>query len=262
VEINGKTIWITGASSGIGKALALEFSQYTVQLILSARNREALETVAAACGEEKCTILPLDLSKPDTLQAAVAYVNENFASIDILINNGGISQRSTALETKSEVERQIMETNYWGAVQLSKGVLPIMLQQGGGMFVVISSVVGKFGFRLRTTYAASKHALHGYFDSLRAEFQNDGINVLLVCPGRILTQISQNALTADGEKHNQLDPGQAKGLSAEYCARKIHQAIRKEKKEIFVAQGEKWLWQIKRFMPWLYYKLAAKLEPK
>ena len=137
-----------------------------------------------------------------------------------------------------------------------------MLEQKAGMFIVISSVVGKFGFRLRTSYAASKHALHGYFDSLRAEYQGDGIKVLLVCPGRILTKISQNALTGDGQKHNQLDPGQAKGLSAEYCADRIYHAVQKEKKEIFVAQGEKWLWQIKRFMPWLYYRLAAKLEPK
>lgn len=262
MNVNGKTIWITGASSGIGEALAIELSKSDVHLILSSRSQEALEEVASRCGADKCTVVLLDLTMPDSIQAALNSVQSKFSTVDVLVNNGGVSQRATVLETSIETERKLMEVNYWGAIQLTKGILPLMIKNGGGMFVTITSVVGKFGFRLRSTYASSKHALHGYFDSLRAEYHDDNIRVCLVCPGRILTNVSQNAMKGDGTKHAELDPGQKNGLSAEYCAQQIVKAIQKEKKEIFIARGEKWLWQIKRFMPWLYYRLAAKLSPK
>ena len=154
-----------------------------------------------------------------------------------------------------------METNFFGAISLTKEVLPSMVKNGGGNIIVISSVVGKFGFPLRTAYSASKHALQGYFDSLRAEMTNDNINITVVSPGRIHTNISLNAIEKNGQRHGVMDQGQAQGMPADKCARKILKAVKNNKKDVLIGKSELILVFIRKFIPSLYYKLASNLKP-
>jgi dehydrogenase/reductase SDR family member 7B len=263
MQFQNKTIWITGASSGIGKALALEWAKYSPKLVLSGRNKEKLEEVSKACEAigAKCQIVILDLAEPKSIEQAAKTVMETYSSIDILVNNGGISQRASAVETPVDVDRKIMETNFFGAITLTKEVLPTMVSNQKGHIVVVSSIVGKFGFPLRTAYSASKHALQGYFESLRAELKPDNINVTIVSPGRISTNISLNAIDKDGAKHGVMDPGQANGMPSDVCARKIINAIRRKKKDFLVGGSELIMVKIRKFLPALYYKMASKVKP-
>lgn len=258
-----KTIWITGASSGIGKALALEYAAEGHQLILSARRRNELEAVAVLCQQKgaKCYVLDFDLGN---IKDANNLVNEALSftgSIDILINNGGISQRALAVDTDMEVTRKFMEVNFFGQIALSRALLPHFIKAGTGHFVVMSSFTGLFGYGLRSSYAASKHALHGYFESLAIENHANNIVVSMVCPGRILTDISLNALTGDGTKNGTMDEGQAKGVSAERCAQIIIRGVYKRKRLILVGKMDKLMVYIKRFWPGLFFKIAVKLDP-
>ncbi len=263
MDFTNKTIWITGASSGIGEALALEAAAQGANVVLSARNETKLIQVQSACKKlgSKAMVLPLDLAQADQFSTLAEQVIRQFKQIDILINNGGISQRSLATETPIEVDRKIMEINFFGNIALTKAVLPFMLAQKSGHIVTISSIVGKFGFPLRSTYSASKHALHGFYETLRAEIKDDNIQVSIVIPGRIKTQVSVNAISKDGKAHNQMDEGQADGLSAEACAKKILKGIARGKKEILVGRKELLLVHIRRFMPWLYYRIVNKIKP-
>ena len=192
-QFKDKVIWITGASSGIGEALALEFANRGARLILSSRRLEELKRVATETklAELDLLILPFDLKNTENATALAAQVINKFGRIDILINNGGYSQRSEAIETKTEIVRELMEVNFFAHVNLSKAVLPYMKRQKNGHIVVISSIAGKFGFYLRSSYSAAKHALHGFFESMRLETEKFGIKTLIVCPGKIKTNTSQ-----------------------------------------------------------------------
>ena len=263
MNFQNKTIWITGASSGIGEALAVEWSTFKPTLILSGRNVEKLEEVRDKCTAlgAKAHIVKLDLTDTASIKTASEEVFAKIATVDILVNNGGISQRSMAIETPMEVDKTVMETNFFGAVNLTKMVLPAMVKNGGGHIVVISSVVGKFGFPLRTAYSASKHALQGYFDSLRAEMTPDNINVTMVSPGRIYTNISLNAIDKDGRKHGVMDPGQVKGMPADKCAQKIISAVNRNKKDILIGKTELLMVFFRKYIPALYYKMASNVKP-
>ena len=196
---DGKMVWLTGASSGIGEAVAYALAARGARLILSARRVEKLQAVQAACARpDRHRILPLDLADPASLAAAVPQALAHGGAIDVLINNGGISQRAQAVETDLAVDRRIMEVNYFGTIALAKAVLPSMLERGAGHIAVVSSLMGKFSTPRRSAYAASKHALHGFFDALRAEVHHAGVRVTLICPGYVRTDISRHALTADG----------------------------------------------------------------
>jgi len=265
MEIKDKICWITGASSGIGEALVYEaVKQGAQKVIISARRLKELERVKAACGKDadKIEISTLDLSKTDEVDELAKFWVEKLGRIDILVNNGGISQRSKALETSLEVDRRIMEVNYFGQIALTKAVMPHMIKQGGGHIVAISSVSGKFGFHLRSAYAASKHALHGFFESVYLEYYDERIRTTLVNPGRVHTQISVNSLKGDGNKHGEMDPGQAKGMPADVCARHILKAIRKEKPEINLVWPDVALVYLKRYVPALFRRMARKVDPK
>lgn len=263
-QFKDKVVWITGASSGIGAALAEEMVGRGVKLVLSARNEKALNAFVEKHNDRanEMMILPFDLSQIGDCNILTDKILAKFGRIDYLINNGGISQRSLAVDTPIEVDRQLFEINYFGNISLAKAVLPIMRKQGNGHISVTSSVVGKFGFPLRTAYAASKHALHGFYESVRAENHDVGIEVLMIIPGRINTNISVNAVTADGSKHGQMDPGQANGMPADVAARKILKAIAKGKKEIVVGKIDVIMVHIRRFFPNLFYYLATKIDPK
>ena len=180
---SSKTIWIVGASSGIGKELALQLSKFGANLILSGRNISELNVVSSQLqNKTNNLVLPLDLEKHETFDEKISTILNQFSSIDILFNNGGISQRSEAYDTTLEVERRIMEINYFGNIALTKALLPQLRKQKNGQLIITSSIAGKFGFFLRSSYSASKHALHGYYESLRLEELKNNITSVLFLP--------------------------------------------------------------------------------
>jgi short-subunit dehydrogenase len=258
-----KVIWITGASSGIGEALAMEFAKKEARLILSARRENELKRVGAntKLPDLDLMILPFDLSDTKNATGLMAQIMNKFGRIDIVINNGGMSQRGTAAETPEEVSRELMEINYFSAVNITKAALPYMLRQKSGQFVVISSIAGKFGFYLRSSYSAAKHALHGYFESLRLETENAGIKTLIVCPGKIKTSISFNAVDAKGNKHDKMDPSHEEAMTAEECAKIIIDGIIAGKEEILVGGKELAILKIRRFFPKIFSKIIRKQSP-
>lgn len=261
--LQGKTVWITGASSGIGEALAYEFAKYQTKLILSARRKEELERVAENCRKSgsEAHIYLLDLSIQDQITDVARDVLNTFGHVDFLVNNGGISQRSFVIETPVAVDRQIMEIDFFSGVILTKSLLPAMEKQNFGHIIVISSVTGLFGFPMRSAYAAAKHAIIGFYETLRIELLPHNINVTIACPGRIRTNISYHALTKSGEPHGVMDHGINEGQSAEQCARKIMKAVKKKKIIVYIAGKELFLIYFKRYIPWLFYKLVTKVKP-
>src|SRR5215510_13774252 len=261
MRFKDRVIWITGASSGIGEALIYAFNKEGARLILSGRREAELERVKGNCegSREKLFILPLDLNHFDSCAEKVRLAENEFGRIDILINNGGIGQRSSVKDTIFEVERAIMNTNFFGTVALTKAVLPGMLARKSGHIVVISSLMGYLDTPLRSAYAASKHALHGYFDSLRAEVWQENIKVTIICPGFIKTNISLNALAADGGKHARMDNTQASGMAADVCAAKTLNAIARGKNEVMIGGKEVVAVYIKRFLPSLYSRVVRRV---
>jgi short-subunit dehydrogenase len=260
MDFKERRVWITGASSGIGEALAVAFHQGGAKLILSARREDELKRVQAACGGEPNTlILPMDVTNAAELPEKTLQALGMFGGIDILVLNAGITQRSLTRETEESVYRRLMEVNFFASEAMARAVLPSMLAQKSGHMVVISSVAGKFGVPLRSGYSASKFALHGFFEVLRAEEEKNGIHVTMVCPGYIRTDISLSALQGDGGKHAQMDPGIAHGMLADECARRILRAVQRDKKEIIVgAKREQAVVYLKRFFPTLLAKIISR----
>lgn len=258
-SFQNKVVWITGASSGIGEALANQLAVAGATLVLSGRNYNRLEEVRLKLPlPEKHLVVPLDLEHSSNFSELARSVVEKVQRIDILINNGGISQRGTAFETDEVVDRRIMEVNYFGNIALTKAVLPYMRKQGSGHIVVLSSIAGKFGFFLRSAYSASKHALHGFYESLMLEEEGNGIKVTIACPGKINTNISVNALNSSGQSHGVMDHNQATGMSAEECAQKMLKAVLKGKKEVLIGNKEIKAVTLKRFFPALFWKIIRK----
>lgn len=261
--MSDQVVVITGASSGIGHACALEYAKIGATIVLAARNQDKIEKIA----EEvislggKALAVPFDVTKEEDRERLINITIDKFSRIDILLNNAGISQRSLAKDTLLVVERQLMEVNYFGVIALTKSTIKHMIHAKSGSIAVISSIVGKFGFPLRTGYSASKHALHGYFESLRAELYEDNIKVCIICPGRIKTNISINALTKDGSTHSKMDEGTEAGLSAESCARQIVAAISQGKKETYIGGKEIFMIYIRRFLPGFFYNMILKVQP-
>jgi short-subunit dehydrogenase len=259
-NIKNKVIWLTGASSGIGEALAYELANRGAKLILSARRKEELARVKGNChsaAQPDIRILPLDLSQADTLKLSTEAAIQIFGHVDILVNNGGISQRSFAKDTLIDVDRRLMEVNYFGAVALTKYLLPHFLKRKSGQFVIVSSLTGIFGTPYRSGYAASKHALHGFFDSLRAELYKDvknAITVTMICPGFIRTPITLSAVTGDGTPLGKMDEAQFKGMPSDWCAKKIARAIEKKKEEVYIGGKETIGVRFKRLFPKLFSK--------
>lgn len=258
-----KRVWITGASSGIGEALSLAFAQQGAQLILSARNEKELNRVAALCyeaGAASVLVQPLDLEQHANIPGIVENVLRQTGKVDVLINNGGISQRSLAKDTALEVDKRLMNVNYFGAIALTKALLPSMLTHQLGHIATITSLTGKFGSPLRSTYAASKHALHGFFDSLRAELGNTPIQITLLCPGFIRTNVSLNALTADGSKQGVMDEATGKGMLPENLARKILRVLEAGKEEAYFGGKEILGVYLKRFFPAYFSRLIKRAK--
>jgi dehydrogenase/reductase SDR family protein 7B len=255
-----KKIWITGASSGIGKALALTLAADNISLILTARNIDALNEVVKACVIQgaNAQLLALDL----TDEHQINTIDDDICTgIDIIIHCAGVSQRSLALETNNSVNRQLMEINYFSIIALTQKILPSMCNRMNGQVVIISSVAGKIGTPLRSGYAGAKHALQGYFDSLRAELHHKNVSITIVFPGYINTDISMKSLTADGSQYNKIDRALSHGLPLEKCSQQIIHAIAKRKEEVIVsALKEKIGVIIKRLFPQLMSKIVRNLN--
>lgn len=254
-----KVVWITGASSGIGEEMVRQCAAKGATVVLSARNIDRLEEIRLSLNNaEKHLVLSLDLENSSNFPELSELIKEKFGKIDFLFNNGGISQRSMVHETPLEIDRRLMEINYFGNIALTKAVLPIFREQKSGHIVVISSIAGKFGFYLRSAYSASKHALHGFYESLLLEEAHNNIYVTIACPGKINTNISVHALNASGEQHGKMDHNQATGMPAEECVSILLKAVENRKKEILIGNKEIKAVTLKRFFPKLFWKVIAK----
>lgn len=264
MNLINKVVWITGASSGIGKALALHLSkERSNKLILSARREEALNEVKTLCAfPENISIVPFDLAKIETMNDIVEIAIQAFGPIDILVNNGGVSQRSLIIETSIEVDKKLMEVDYLGTVALSKAILPHFIEKQSGQFVAVSSLMGKFSSPYRSGYCGAKHALHGFFDALRMEHEKDGIYVTMICPGFVNTNVARNALTGSGEIQNSQDTATEQGLSPEVFAKHMTGAIAKKKFEAYIGKKEVLGVYLKRFFPKLlhYFVLRSSVR--
>lgn len=260
---DNKVIWITGASSGIGEALVKELTVNTnAKIILSSRKEEQLYAVAENTGltHSRYAVLPLDLAHYKSMPDMAGKAIEKFGKIDILINNAGLSQRSLAMETDIEIDKHLMEVDYLGTVALTKAVVPYMIRNGGGQIAVVSSLMGIFGAPMRSGYAAAKHALHGFFDALRAELYNQNILVTIICPGFIQTNISIHALTGDGSLQGTMDDATEKGMPADVFAKKMLYAIEKKKNQKAIGGKEVMGVYLKRFFPALLAKVIRKAK--
>ncbi len=247
----GKVVWITGASSGIGEELAYQLSGLGAILILSARREEALLKVRQQCSEpDRHHVLTLDLSQTDTLAEKVEQAIGMVGRIDMLVNNGGVSQRGLCIETPLAVERALFEVDYFGTTALTKALLPHFIENRHGHLVNIASVAGKVAPPFRTSYAGAKHALLGYMDSLRCEVEQYGIAVTNICPGFVKTNVSKNALDAQGEPFARNDEDINNGMAVQDCVRKMVLAIQDLKKEVIIAEGlALYAYHLRRLIP-------------
>lgn len=258
-----KIVWITGASGGLGEALAYRFAKEGAKLVLSSRNEKELLRVKTNCKlrDNDIMIVPLDLANHSEIPIKVSRVLQRFGAIDYLINNAGVSQRALAAETKFAVDKKLIDTNFLGTLTLTKAVLPHFIKQKRGHFVTVTSVTGKYGTPLRSTYAATKHALHGFFDSLRAEHYKDNLKITLVCPGFVRTQLTFNALTGDGTAQNKMDDATDHGMDPEICAKKILSAVNSGKEEVYIGGfREVGGVYLKRFFPGLLSLIIRKAK--
>lgn len=257
-----QSVWITGASSGIGEALALRYAKNGARVVLSARRESELERVAERCrnaglAADQVLVLPLDVTDWDALPGKVQVVLDTFGVIDLLVNNAGVSQRSLCKDTDMSVYQKLMDVDVMGQIALTKAVLPHMLERGSGHLAVTASVAGKVGAPMRTGYCAAKHAVMGFFDALRAEVEGEGVNVSTITPGFIHTDISRNALAGDGSNYGKLDDDIAGGMDVNECAEVIFKGLQAKKREIPVGKGKEMaaLW-VKRLSPELLFRLA------
>ena len=263
MKFKNKVVWITGASSGIGEALAYEFTREGAKTILSSNELEALERVKKKCEEMggKSSVLFLDMLDTQSLGDAVKTSIDRFGVIDILINNAGISHRSLVNETDVEFDRKIMEIDFFSYIVLTKNILPYMLERGRGQIAATSSLSGLFGFPLRSAYSAAKHAVKGYFETIGIEFRDRNIFVTIAYPGRIRTNISLHALTKNGTPQGEMDKSLAAGIPVEKCAKIYMNAIYRKKREVLIGGKELLMVYIRRFFPWLFWRLVGKVSP-
>ncbi|WP_296703873.1 SDR family oxidoreductase [Algoriphagus sp.] len=252
-----KVIWITGASSGIGEEMCYQFSELGAKLIISARNEGQLKRVNAQLPRNpgSAMVLPLDLEMISDLAEKVINAISYYGKIDLLINNAGIAVRDFAKNTSIEIDQKLMNINYFGSVALSKGLLPYFEAQESGHIVVVSSLSGKYGVPKLAAYAAPKHALHGFYESLRSELMDTGIFISLIIPGIIQTEITAHAVLGKGENYGKVETAFKKAYPVEKAVRKMIGAIEKRKEEYYVGGPEGFTLWVNRFSPWLLRRL-------
>jgi len=261
-QFSGKVAWITGASSGIGEALVHEFIRRGATVIASSNDKPGLERVKSECGDKSWLVhcIPFDLSDMTGIEDIVEQQVKLYGGIDFLLNIGGISQRARIDESPMWLDRKIFEINYFGTIALTKAVLPYMVKQKSGHILATSSISGRFGFPLRSAYSASKQALHGFFETLYLENKKYNIRASVIIPGRVRTAISFHALDSEGKEHGKLDEGQAKGVLPKRAAEIIIRGMVRNKREILVGKNELIMLYIRRWCPWLFFRIADKIK--
>ena len=258
-----KKVWITGASSGIGEAVAYEFASRGARVVISSNDGPGLERVKANCLNRTADVIcaPFDLSDTAGIENLVHDTIGILGGIDFLINIGGISHRSRVDETPLWLDRKIFEINYFGTIALTKAVLPYMIRQGSGHIAATSSISGRFGFPLRAAYSASKQALHGFFETLYLENKVNNIRTSVIIPGRVRTNISYHALDNQGREQGKMDPGLDRGISPQKASRQILKGLIRNKREILVGSSELIMLYIRRIWPWLFFRIGDKIKP-
>lgn len=264
MDLKGKVIWITGASSGIGEALVYACAAEGAKVVLSARREPELKRVAeqSKLPADSILLLPLDLENTSNIDEKADLVLQKFGRIDVLINNGGMGNRTKVVNTSNEIDRKIMEINFFGTINLSKSVARIMQKQKSGKIVVITSIMGKYGMPLYAAYAASKHALYGYFESMGQELHKDNVKVQIIAPGFINTDVSTKLITEDGTPWGVKSKAQEKGMLASVCANRIVSAIKGNSEHKYIGGYEIFSVYVKQFFPRLFYKLMRKMSPE
>jgi short-subunit dehydrogenase len=263
MKFKDKVVWITGASSGIGEAMAYEFTREGAKTILSSNEPEELDRVRKKCEEMggQSTVIFIDMFDSQALAMSVNKAINSFGHVDILINNAGISHRSVVNETDIAFDRKIMEIDFFSYVILSKNILPHMLERGEGQIAVTSSISGLFGFPLRSAYSAAKHAVKGYFETMGIEFRDKNIFVTIAYPGRIRTNISYRAWTKDGKAQGTMDKSLATGMPVEKCARIYSNAVYRKKREVLIGGKELVIVYVYRFFRCLFWRMVGKVSP-
>jgi len=260
-NFKGKTVWITGASSGIGAELARQFAEEGAKVLISSHEAEELEAVRKSLeplpGEVHSVVF--NLGNPEEVQSTAEKVLKEYGQVDVLMNNGGISTRAEAIETSLELDRKVMEIDYFSGVILTKALLPKMIENGYGHIGVTSSISGKFGWPQRSSYAAAKHALFGFYKSLWAENKHKGIRVTIFSPGRVRTNISYHALLKDGKEHGKMDPGLDKGITPATCAREMIRAMKRNRKDVLIGRTELMMVWIHKYCKSLYYRMVNRI---
>ncbi|GAA5015222.1 SDR family NAD(P)-dependent oxidoreductase [Acinetobacter puyangensis] len=259
-----QTVWITGASSGIGAALAQVFAAQGATVILTARRLDQLEAVRAKLSNpDQHHCIALDITDFEQVDQTVKAVFAKFSTVDVLINNAGLSQRALIADTSMDTERKIMEVDYFAQVNLSKQVLPYFVQQKSGQLAFVSSVAGLLGTQYRASYSAAKAAIHMWANSCRAEYAEQGINVSVIFPGFVQTDVAKNALNGAGQPQGYEDEATENGLSAEDFARQVVQALTAKQEYIVVGGSKEKLGVlVSRLSPKLLYKMIRKTQVK
>lgn len=263
-NLQDQVVWVTGASSGIGQALAIAFAELGAQLVLSARRDSELQRVKALLpNQDQHLCVPLDITNTLQIEQALQQVLAEKGRIDWLINNAGLSQRALIQDTSMETERKIMEVDYFAHVAMTKAVLPTLLKQKSGHVVFISSVAGLIGTQYRATYSAAKAAIHMWANSLRAEVAAQGIDVSVVFPGFVKTNVSLNALTGDGEAQGFQDEAIEQGLDAdEFAEQTVKALLQKQEYIVIGGRKEKLGVMLSRLAPSILYKQIRKAQVK
>ena len=262
--LEGKVVWITGASSGLGKALAAECALQGAQVILSARRLEELENVRVSIlNPDRHISVAMDITDEAQVRHAYEQVLKEKGRIDWLINNAGLSQRALITETTMQTERAIMEIDYFSQVFLTKLVLPTFLAQKSGRIAYVSSIAGLLGTHYRASYSAAKAAIHMWANSLRAEVAQEGVNVSVIFPGFVKTNVSFNALNGAGKPQAHQDEAIENGLDANEFAQQTVEALQKGEEFIVVGgRKEKLGVLVSRISPKILYKMIRKMKVK
>ena len=253
IVFQNKVCWVTGASSGIGAALAVALNKAGAYLILSSRSADKLNEVKQACDcPDKIEIMVCDMEKTESLNAMSITAWKIFNHIDYIFLNAGIAVRDLVINTEFEMVKKVMNVNFFSNTIITKALLPLMKERGSGRFVVTSSICGKVGVPKLSAYAASKHALHGFYDSLRVECEGYGVGITIVTAGFVRTDITRNALLGDGTAYSRMQESVAHGIAPDNCAKQIIHAVAVGKREILIGGAEKYGVWVNRFFPELY----------
>ena len=261
LNIKGKTALVTGATGGIGAAVSLLLAQKGCNLILTGRNTKALAKVSEDCTQHgvKVYTFIMDMADKSSVDACANDIISKYTTIDLFVLNAGISQRDKVFSTSVDTDELIMNTNYFGTVRFIKKFGSMIAVSGYTAIAVTSSLAGLFGFPLRSSYCASKHALKGFFEAMELEYPN--VHVTMLYPGRINTSISSHAVLGDGTKYGKMDKAQAKGMSADRCADIAVRAILRGRHKVLIGKVELLMYYIYLLFPRLFYAIGSKISP-